>query len=140
MTDSCSNSDLHLLCRSDDLIEQGLAVPFDVVYAGQRSRGFAVRFGGGVHAYLNRCTHVPMELDWQPNQVFDITGRWLLCATHGAHFKPDTGACAGGPCRGGLVKVALCERDNQVWWQASSVIQPVVLPVAGDGLANVSET
>ena len=60
-----------------------------------------------VHAYLNRCTHVAMEMDWQPNQFFDDTGRWLLCATHGAAYQPDTGACAGGPCRGGLVKIAL---------------------------------
>ena len=83
-----------------------------------------------MHAYLNRCTHVPMELDWQPNQVFDITGSWLLCATHGAHFLPDTGACAGGPCRGGLVKIALSERDSRVWWQAQSMLQPVVVSAA----------
>ena len=59
------------------------------------------------HAYLNRCAHVAMEMDWQPNRFFDDTGRWLLCGTHGAVYQPDTGACAGGPCRGGLVKIAL---------------------------------
>ena len=131
--------DWHALCLSGDLTEQGMAVPFEVLYAGQVSRAFAVRFGGRVHAYLNRCTHVPMELDWQPNQVFDITGRWLLCATHGAHFQPDTGACAGGPCRGGLVKIALSERDNRVWWQAQSLLQAVVFPVVGGEQGKVPE-
>ena len=42
------------LCNSRDLLEGGLAVPFDVVYAGQTCRAFAVRFEGTVHAYLNR--------------------------------------------------------------------------------------
>ena len=78
-----------------------------------------------MHAYLNRCTHVAMEMDWQPNRFFDDTGRWLLCATHGAVYEPDTGACAGGPCRGGLVKIALSERDGVVHWHTACNLQPV---------------
>lgn len=129
MISMAATSGWHELCLADELTEQGLAKPFDVMYAGQPCRAFAIRYQGQVHAYLNRCTHVPMELDWQPNQVFDITGNWLLCATHGAHFQPDTGACAGGPCRGGLVKIALSEGDNRVWWQAQSMLQPIVSQV-----------
>ncbi len=56
------------LCNSVDLVEAGHAVPFDVVYAGQTCRAFAIRFDGQPHAYLNRCTHVAMEMDFQPNQ------------------------------------------------------------------------
>ena len=113
------------LCNSVDLQEGGLAVPFDVVYGGQTLRAFAVRFEGQPHAYLNRCTHVAMELDYQPNRVFDDTGQWLLCATHGAAYAPDTGDCAGGPCRGGLVKVAMSERDGEVHWHTSHLLQPI---------------
>ncbi|MBP7532678.1 MAG: Rieske 2Fe-2S domain-containing protein [Ottowia sp.] len=113
------------LCNSADLQEGGLAVPFDVVYGGQTLRAFAVRFEGRPHAYLNRCTHVAMELDYQPNRVFDDTGQWLLCATHGAAYAPDTGDCAGGPCRGGLVKVAMSERDGVVHWHTSHLLQPI---------------
>ena len=113
------------LCNSADLLEGGLAVPFDVVYGGQTLRAFAVRFEGRPHAYLNRCTHVAMELDYQPNRVFDDTGQWLLCATHGAAYAPDTGDCAGGPCRGGLVKVAMSERDGVVHWHTSHLLQPI---------------
>lgn len=71
------------LCNSADLVDGGLAVPFDVVYAGQACRAFAIRYQGAVHAYLNRCSHVAMELDWQPNRFFDDTGRWLLCGGNG---------------------------------------------------------
>ncbi|HOB65718.1 Rieske 2Fe-2S domain-containing protein [Ottowia sp.] len=113
------------LCNSADLQDGGLAVPFDVVYGGQTLRAFAVRFEGRVHAYLNRCTHVAMELDYQEGRFFDDTGRWLLCATHGAAYAPDTGACAGGPCRGGLVKVELSEHDGVVHWHTSHLLRPL---------------
>jgi nitrite reductase/ring-hydroxylating ferredoxin subunit len=107
------------LCNSRDLLEGGLAVPFDVIYAGQTCRAFAVRFEGAVHAYLNRCSHVAMELDWQPNRVFDDQGQWLLCASHGAAYRPDTGQCAGGPCQGGLVKIVLSESEGLVYWHSA---------------------
>lgn len=113
------------LCNSAHLIDGGDAVPFDVVYAGQTCRAFAIRYKGKAHAYLNRCTHVAMELDWQPNKVFDSSGRWLMCASHGAEYRPDTGDCAGGPCRGGLVKVALSEDGGVVYWHPAYNLQPV---------------
>jgi nitrite reductase/ring-hydroxylating ferredoxin subunit len=113
------------LCNATDLLEGGNAVPFDVVFAGQTCRAFAVRFEGRPHAYLNRCAHVAMELDFQPNRFFDDTGRWLLCATHGAAYAPDTGDCAGGPCRGGLVKIDLSESGGVVHWHTAWNLQPV---------------
>ena len=58
------------LCASADLQEGGLAVPFDVQYSGQTCRAFAIRYQGVAHAYLNRCTHVAMEMDYQPNRFF----------------------------------------------------------------------
>ena len=116
------------LCNSADLAEGGRAVPFDVVYAGQTCRAFAIRFEGQPHAYLNRCTHVAMEMDYQPDQFFDASGRWLLCATHGAAYLPDTGECAGGPCRGGLVKIALAEHGGVVHWHTAHNLLPFEFP------------
>jgi nitrite reductase/ring-hydroxylating ferredoxin subunit len=113
------------LCDSSDLRDGGLAVAFDVVFAGETCRAFAIRHEGRAHAYLNRCAHVAMEMDWQPNRFFDDSGRWLLCSTHGAAYQPDTGACAGGPCRGGLVKIALTERDGVVRWHTAPNLQPI---------------
>jgi len=62
--------DLIPLCQSGDLQDGGRAVSFDVNYAGQTCRAFAIRYQGLAHAYLNRCTHVAMELDWQPDRFF----------------------------------------------------------------------
>ncbi len=117
--------DLNPLCNSADLADGGDGVPFDVVYYGQTCRGFAIRFQGVAHAYLNRCTHVPTEMDYQPNRFFDITGQLLMCATHGATYSPVTGEGRGGPCRGGLVKIALTEEDGVVHWHTSSNLKPL---------------
>jgi nitrite reductase/ring-hydroxylating ferredoxin subunit len=113
------------LCNAADLADGGIAVPFDVLYGGQTCRAFAIRYRGQAHAYLNRCTHVAMEMDWQPNRFFDDTGRWLLCGTHGAAYQPDTGACAGGPCRGSLVRIDLTEKDGVVHWHTAWNLQPM---------------
>lgn len=113
------------LCDSADLVNSALAVDFDVIYGGRRCRAFAIRYQGQVHAYLNRCAHVPMEMDYQPNRFFDSTGDWLMCATHGAMYQPQTGACRSGPCRGGLIKIELSELDGLVRWHTAHNLKPV---------------
>ena len=113
------------LCQSTDLVDSGVAVPFDVAYGGQTCRAFAVRFQGQVHAYVNRCTHVAMEMDYRPDHFFDVTGQWLICATHGALYQPDTGACRGGPCRGGLAKIATSEYGGVVHWHTAYNLKPI---------------
>jgi nitrite reductase/ring-hydroxylating ferredoxin subunit len=114
------------LCNAAELQDSGLAVSFDVLYMGQTCRAFAIRYCGQAHAYLNRCAHIPMEMDYQPDRFFDHSGHWLICATHGATYQPDTGRCAGGPCRGGLVKIALTEIDGVVHWHTAYNLKPVI--------------
>ncbi len=107
------------LCNSADLVNSGEAVAFEVVYCTQHCHAFAIRYRDRVHAYVNRCTHVPMEMDYQPNRFFDSTGDWLMCATHGAMYDPQTGACRMGPCRGGLIKINVSEEDGVVHWHTA---------------------
>jgi nitrite reductase/ring-hydroxylating ferredoxin subunit len=113
------------LCSSDELVDSGLAVPFDVVYQGQACTAFAIRYQGQVRAYLNRCTHVAMEMDWMPNRFFSSDGQWLLCATHGATHDPLTGACAGGPCNSGLTLIRTQEDSGRVFWQPQYELRAV---------------
>ena len=114
------------LCNGAELVDGGQAVPFDVIFQGQTCRAFAVRYKGQVHAYLNRCAHVAMEMDWQPNRFFDESGHWLVCGTHGAIYRPDNGDCVGGPCRGGLVKIETSEHHGVVHWHTAYNLQPVL--------------
>jgi nitrite reductase/ring-hydroxylating ferredoxin subunit len=114
------------LCASEQLVDSSKAVPFEVLYFGNTEAAFAVRYQGQAYAYLNRCSHVPMEMDYQPNDFFDTTGHWLMCATHGAMYAPQSGLCRIGPCRGGLVKIEVSEADGQVHWHTSDNFQPAI--------------
>ena len=106
-----------VICPSQALADSGRGVRFEVEYFGHNTPAFVVRYAGGVHAYLNRCAHVAMELDWQEGVFFDSAGRDLLCSTHGATYDAPSGACLGGPCNGSpLVKLRVEERDGQVYF------------------------
>lgn len=114
------------LCASDELEDRGKAVVFDVLLWRQPARAFALRFDGRVVAYLNRCAHVPTELDWQPGEFLDMDKRWIICSIHGATYEPADGYCIAGPCRGEhLMALGIAERDGQVYWYPSPDIQPV---------------
>jgi nitrite reductase/ring-hydroxylating ferredoxin subunit len=97
---------------------------WDVVLWRQPARAFALRFDGRVVAYLNRCSHVPTELDWQPGEFLDMDRRWILCAMHGASTSRPT-ALRRRPLRprqaDGRVRV---EEDGQVYWYPSRDIGP----------------
>jgi nitrite reductase/ring-hydroxylating ferredoxin subunit len=106
-----------LICASADLQDAGRGVRFEVEYFGESAPAFAIRYRGTVHAYLNRCAHVAMELDWQEGVFFDADGRDLLCSTHGATYDAASGRCVGGPCIGGrLLKLDVEERDGMVYF------------------------
>lgn len=113
------------LCASADLQERGKAVLFDVLEYGRPVRAFALRFDGRVVAYLNRCAHVPVEMDWQPGEFLDADREVILCSIHGAAYEPAGGRCVGGPCgRGHLTALTVTERDGQVSWYPSRDIRP----------------
>ena len=114
------------LCASAELEEKGRAVLFDVLHYREPARAFALRFEGRVVAYVNRCLHVPTEMDWTPGEFLDADRRWILCSIHGAAYEPRDGRCVGGPCgRGRLTPIATEERDGQVYWYPSRDIVPV---------------
>ena len=116
------------LCGSADLAERGTALVFDVLHFRQPARAFVLRFDGQVVAYLNRCVHVPAEMDWQPGEFLDSAREFILCSIHGAAYLPGTGQCIGGPCgRGKLTALRVEEHDGQVYWYPSRDIRPALV-------------
>ena len=108
--------DARLICVSEALAERGTGVRFTLRSLGGEEKGFAVRHGGAVCAYVNRCPHMGTELDWQPGEFFELSGLYLVCSTHGAIFEPRTGYCVAGPCRGAsLEPLEVRERDGRVF-------------------------
>ena len=115
-----------LICASGALAERGLGVRFRLAPDAAEERGFAIRSGGEVHAYVNECPHVGTELDWQPGEFFDVAGLYLVCSTHGALFEPGTGFCIAGPCRGASLRpIAIRERDGHVFLAAEAPDQTI---------------
>ena len=114
-----------LICASDAVAEGGRGVRFAVTAFGDDATGFVVRHGGKAHAYLNRCAHVPIELDWVDGEFFDSSGLYLMCAAHGAVYLPDSGHCAGGPCKGGRLRpIAVTEAIGKIYWRPDEHIRP----------------
>jgi nitrite reductase/ring-hydroxylating ferredoxin subunit len=117
------------ICASHELIDGGAGVRCAARDSGGDTVVFFVRFEGAVYGYLNRCAHVPMELDWVEGQFFESSGLYLMCATHGAIYAPETGHCVGGPCRGGKLRpVPVEERETPdgraVFWLPEGDLQP----------------
>lgn len=114
------------LCPSAQLADGGTAHVFDLLEWGRPARGFVLRFEGRVVGYLNRCAHVPAEMDWQPGHFLDDSGRWILCSIHGAAYEPGDGRCVGGPCVGRqLVALQVVEDDGEVHWYPDDRCTPV---------------
>lgn len=103
------------ICASAALRNGGRGIRFQVVYRGMIEPAFAVRHADRAVAYLNRCAHRHVELDWEEGNFFDTEHRLLVCATHGALYEPLSGFCIAGPCHGeSLVALAVLERDDNV--------------------------
>ena len=75
-------------------------------------RGFVVRKGDAVYAYQNFCAHVGHPLNWRPHSFLTPDRDQIICASHGARYEIETGACAGGPCRGRALRQVECEVRN----------------------------
>ena len=120
----------HAICSSDAVEDQGDGFRFMIRTSDIASKvggidhrvdetlpAFVIRHDGMAHAYLNRCAHVAMELDWQPGQFFTQDKSAIICASHDAQYLPDTGECISGPCPHGatLIKLDIEERDGQIF-------------------------
>ena len=93
--------------RLDDIPDPG-ARAFTAGGGDWPLKGFVVRRGAVAFAYLNRCPHRGHPLNWHPERFLTPDDRLIICASHGAVFAIEDGACMGGPCRGnGLIRLEL---------------------------------
>lgn len=106
-----------LIGSTAGLDEGGKGLRFDVKNAaGEVMPAFVIHFDYQYFAYLNKCGHIAVQLDYMPGEFFSDDGQSLICATHGAEYAPDTGACQGGPCYGvGLEPLLISQLDDQLY-------------------------
>lgn len=104
-----------IVFNSADLQEKSLGLRFSLPQIGEHATGFVIRFDNKPHAYINQCAHLPVELDWSEGEFYTRDKDFLICATHGAQYEPDTGYCVYGPCKGKrLQSLPVTEKDDQV--------------------------
>lgn len=103
-----------VICRAGELAP-GQTRKFMLTIAGREEECFVVNHQGELHAYINRCCHVPMTMDWVDNRFLTEDKRYILCATHGACYLPETGECVEGPPFGQFLSpVQVTIRDGEV--------------------------
>jgi nitrite reductase/ring-hydroxylating ferredoxin subunit len=99
-------------------LKPGESTKFLLPIRGADEECFLINFEGQFHAYVNRCRHVPIAMDWVDNQFFAEQGRYLMCQTHNAYYQPDSGECIAGPpgtCGKFLYRVPLEVVDGVVY-------------------------
>lgn len=73
------------------------------------------RHAGRAYAYINRCVHMPRQLDCEKRDIFDETGRYLRCSMHGIVYTPDTGTSISTMCEGEQLRpVDIYEEDGEI--------------------------
>jgi nitrite reductase/ring-hydroxylating ferredoxin subunit len=87
----------------------GATKKFIIKPGGHEVEAFLVNFDGALYAYVNRCRHIPLTLDWVDNRFFTEDGRHIICANHGATYEPKTGECIWGPCLGATLQAVALE-------------------------------
>lgn len=103
------------ICTTAALVEGGEGFEFEVLKNDEVLPAFAIRFGGVVYAYINRCSHMELKLNFLHRNFFDLANKHLICSTHGALYAPETGDCMGGPCNGlGLLPLEVSEAAGKV--------------------------
>jgi nitrite reductase/ring-hydroxylating ferredoxin subunit len=101
-----------LVARVGEL-EHGDTKKFHLKCGGETVEAFLVSYQGGHYAYLNRCRHISLSLDWVDNRFFTEDSRYLICANHGATYEPTSGECIWGPCFGAFLKSVPLEIDQE---------------------------
>jgi nitrite reductase/ring-hydroxylating ferredoxin subunit len=107
------------LCELDSLdVDRGTR-GIEIEHQGHHLSIVLVRVDDQVYAYLNRCPHTGVELNWLPDQFLDLDRSFLQCATHDARFRIEDGLCVAGPCVGDSLEPLKVEiRNSTVYWQA----------------------
>lgn len=94
-------------------LAHGESKKFTLRCGGIGVEAFLISYEGSLHAYLNRCRHIALSLDWLDNQFFSEDKRFLICANHGATYEPKTGECIWGPCAGAWLQGVPLEIEGQ---------------------------
>lgn len=89
------------------------ALQFSFQKGGVSSSAFLIRRENDFYAYINKCAHIPVPLDYGDGEFYDDRVDAIVCKLHGACFKVDSGYCFAGPCMGEFLDSIEISQDEQ---------------------------
>lgn len=95
-----------------DTIPEDCARGFTIETPAGPRQLLLARRNNRIYAYINRCPHTGVNLDWVPDRFLDRSGTYLQCATHGALFRIQDGFCVHGPCAGQSLRPVTIEEQG----------------------------
>jgi nitrite reductase/ring-hydroxylating ferredoxin subunit len=105
-----------LYLSSSSEISSGQAFKFKFNINDRKLEGFLINEKGQYFAYINRCRHMGITLDWDTNDFYTVEKDAIICKTHGATYRPSTGECTHGPCLGkSLYSLPLLIQSDQIF-------------------------
>lgn len=87
------------LCNSSEISDPG-SRGFEIKHGRRTLSLFVVHRDGIFSAFINRCPHTGVNLEWQQDRFLDADDCYIQCATHDALFETGSGLCIAGPCVG----------------------------------------
>lgn len=116
----------HVICRLSEIGDPGSRA-FAIGKGDWPLRGFIVRVGAEVFAYVNRCPHAGHPLNWRPDEFLTQDKTSIMCRSHGALFERTTGKCLAGPCAGqGLRALSARIEDDLVILDADPELEKLI--------------
>ena len=100
---------MRTLCSRDDLNQHPT---FGATIDGEQY--LVLMHEGQVKAYINRCPHLSIPLEWEEHAFVDQDTGLIRCSTHGALFMPDSGECVSGPCYGDKLQAVAIHESNGI--------------------------
>ena len=92
-----------VVCRVSEL-DAHSARGFTIGRGDWPLRGFVVRVGTEIRAYVNDCPHAHHPINLLPHRFLTADGSLIVCSSHGALFEKLTGVCVAGPCAGAFLR------------------------------------
>jgi nitrite reductase/ring-hydroxylating ferredoxin subunit len=108
----------YFLCHQHEIIEnQPRDFDIDIETLHDINSVVLLRHDNQLYCYQNRCPHLGIPLNWQPDDFLSIEKTHIQCSTHGALFNFTDGQCIMGPCNGDqLTPLTIeCDEDDKIW-------------------------
>lgn len=69
-----------------------------------RTSVFIQKMDENIGVFINQCPHAGTPLNMFGDKFLNLSGKKIICRTHGALFDPITGQCVRGPCKGDYLR------------------------------------